>query len=153
MLKALIIAAALSAAVPAHAKMVCGPRNDLGIQSCSDEDETQKQWVQLYCTAHPTDPDCAALGWHYKSDDPVDQKIDQHEVAEFCAANPTFARCVSPFEVQRREQRENHEPTATRPECPAGTITADCVISPKPGTHECPAGYSWVESMQACNDD
>ena len=76
-------------------------------------------------------------------------------VAEFCAANPTFARCVSPFEVQRRKQRENYEPTTTttRPECPAGVVTADCVIKPKPGTHECPAGYSWVDSMQACNDD
>lgn len=147
MLKALIIAAALSAAVPAHAKMVCGPRNDLGIQVCSDEDVTQQTWINLYCTAHPTDADCAALGWHYKSDDPVDQKIDQHEVAEFCAANPTFARCVSPFEFQRRKA------TATRPECPPDAVTADCVISGNPRTHECPPGYSWVDSMQACNDD
>lgn len=64
-----------------------------------------------------------------------------------------------PWEKQVRELIAKSDPCefvelpAARPECPAGTITADCVISPKPGTHECPPGYRWVDSMQACNDD
>lgn len=40
-----------------------------------------------------------------------------------------------------------------REECPPGVITANCVIRPKPGTHQCPAGYRWVEEMKACNGD
>jgi hypothetical protein len=145
MKSAFVIAAVLLSAAPAYAKMVCTP-NPLAPsvgQSCVDKDVMRETWVKLYCSYHPGDPNCAALGYHPASSDPIDQAVDRRLVDHFCAANPTLERCISPFP----------QAAATREECPPGAITANCVILPKPGTHKCPAGYSWDETMKACNDD
>jgi hypothetical protein len=148
MLKSALAAAVIAAAVagPAHAKMVCTP-NPLAPsvgQSCVDKDVERATWVKLYCSYHPGDLNCAALGYRAAASDPIDQAVDRRLVDHFCAANPTLERCISPFP---------HAVAPAREECAGGNITANCVILPKPGTHKCPAGYSWDESMKACNDD
>jgi hypothetical protein len=155
MKSAFVVAAVLLSAAPAYAKMVCHNVPGLGAtpnsppvvnQVCEDKEVEQQQWTKLYCSYHPGDPNCAALGYRAAASDPIDQAVDRRLVEHFCAANPTLERCISPFP-------HAVAPAATREECPPGVITANCVILPKPGTHKCPAGYSWDETMKACNDD
>lgn len=103
MTRALLIAAALCAvAATAQAKMECHPNPydpSLG-QSCSDPDAQREGWVKLFCTYHPSESHCAALGYRPASADPVDQRVDQRLVDHACAANPGILRCVSPWGQQ-----------------------------------------------------
>jgi hypothetical protein len=169
MLKTMIATVAVGAALstaPTYAKMVCHDVPGLGAtpnsppvinQVCEDKEAGQQQWIALYCSYHPADSNCAALGYRSTSADPIDQAVDRRLVDHFCAANPTLSRCISPFTFIPRGKTEPVAqpvaPSATREECSPDNITANCVILPKLGTHECPAGYSWDESMKACNDD
>jgi hypothetical protein len=162
MIAAVAISAALSTA-SAYAKMVCHDVPGLGAtpnsppvmnQVCEDKEAGQQQWIGLYCNYHPADPNCAALGYRSSSSDPIDQAVDRRLVDHFCAANPTLQRCISPFTfIPRGKTEPVVAPAATREACPPDAITANCVILPRPGTHKCPAGYSWDETMKACNDD
>lgn len=95
------VVALLAVAGSASAKMVC-EQTAIG-QSCVDKEGIQADWIRLYCGYHPGDPDCQALGYKWASADPVDQAVDRRLTEHFCAANPTLARCQSPFEFERRK--------------------------------------------------
>lgn len=91
LLTALAAAAVLLTAAPAFAKMECQG------SSCVDKALIRERAIQLYCNAHPGDPDCQALGWRYNSTDPIEQAIDRRMVEYECRARPYTWACVSPF--------------------------------------------------------
>ena len=64
------------------------------------DDVIREQWIAGYWSYHPDDPDCAALGYHWLATDAVDQAVDRRLNERYCAAHPTLARCVSPFDQQ-----------------------------------------------------
>lgn len=97
MIRAAIVAAALIAAAPALAAMRCAVDPDYGTKYCEDREAMQREHVALFCRFHPTDANCQKLGWHPTTNDPVEQAVDRRLVEHFCAANPTLARCISPF--------------------------------------------------------
>lgn len=105
----LVVAAALLLAVaaPASAKMVC-TRIPMG-ESCVDKEGLHADHVRLYCLFHAGDPECKALGYRFRSDDLVEQKVDQRLIDIACAANPTLMRCVSPFAVARYRARTGQQ--------------------------------------------
>jgi hypothetical protein len=113
---ALVFVAAIAAA-PASAKMVChdtfsdGPNGTKfkNGESCGDQEALDRGWITLYCTHHPSDPDCMALGYHYASSDPIDQRVDQRFVDHFCATQPNSSRCMSPFTFWRRQGKYGPE--------------------------------------------
>jgi hypothetical protein len=78
----------------------------------AESEGVRQQWVQLYCGYHPADADCKAAGWGPTTDDPIAAAVDARMIEHFCAANPTLARCISPFEFDRKKAAGAPDPRA-----------------------------------------